>query len=342
MTKPEPLTPLPRGLQLLQEPELLDPHTRKLVSLAIILAWYACNIGVLLLNKRFLSIGSFRFPIFLTLCHMIACFVLGIGFSTLNVTTTRRIRTLDQFKRVCALSALFCASVVLGNVSLKHTSISFNQMLGASTPLFTALFAALIMRRHEPTTTYLTLFPVTGGVLMSSWAEPVFDGFGCASCLGATACRAFKSVVQSVLLSNDGVANGGGGGRKLDAMSLLVYMSGVSVLILLPLCAVMEPGAIRGAVRLSRESPTFVCWLLANSCLAYGVNLANFLVTKYTSALTLQVLGNAKGIIAAIVSVWMFQNYVTPYGWLGYAITVMGVLAYSESKRGVRSAAATK
>ena len=41
-------------------------------------------------------------------------------------------------------------------------------------------------------------------------------------------------------------------------------------------------------------TPSMMAMLLLNGCAAYLVNLSNFLVTKYTSALTLQVLGNAK------------------------------------------------
>jgi hypothetical protein len=76
--------------------------------------------------------------------------------------------------------------------------------------------------------------------------------------------------------------------------------------------------------------PGFFWTLLINSCMAYAVNLTNFLVTKYTSALTLQVLGNMKGVIAAGISIAMFKNPVTAKGMIGYAITVGGVLAYSE------------
>ncbi len=98
---------------------------------------------------------------------------------------------------------------------------------------------------------------------------------------------------------------------------------------------------------------SFYLWLAANSALAYAVNLTNFMVTKYTSALTLQVgkvcvaildelptnefnfvlaqvLGNAKGVIAAIVSVMVFANPVTWRGTLGYAITIFGVVLYSQ------------
>jgi hypothetical protein len=40
---------------------------------------------------------------------------------------------------------------------------------------------------------------------------------------------------------------------------------------------------------LIHNRPGFMWSLLVNSCIAYLVNLTNFLVTKYTSALTLQV-----------------------------------------------------
>lgn len=79
------------------------------------------------------------------------------------------------------------------------------------------------------------------------------------------------------------------------------------------------------------QCPTgFVMLLTLNVFLAYFVNLANFLVTRHTSALTLQVLGNAKGVIAAGVSVLLFKNQLTSLGVLGYGITVCGVFAYSE------------
>lgn len=79
--------------------------------------------------------------------------------------------------------------------------------------------------------------------------------------------------------------------------------------------------------------PMFFYSLLINALMAYATNLLNFLVTKYTSALTLQVIGNAKGVIAAVVSVMVFHNPVTYKGIVGYAITVSGVFLYSESKR---------
>jgi hypothetical protein len=40
-------------------------------TLSVIAAWYFSNIGVILLNKYLLSIYGFRYPIFLTMMHMV-------------------------------------------------------------------------------------------------------------------------------------------------------------------------------------------------------------------------------------------------------------------------------
>ncbi len=187
---------------------------------------------------------------------------------------------------------------------------------------------------QEAPLTYYSLIPIVLGVVVASGGEPSFNVLGFVCCLAATALRALKSVLQSILMTDPA--------EKLDPMSLLVYMSGASICLLLPMAAVMEPAAFSRMHTLVTTSPNFVYWLVGNSSLAYLVNLTNFLVTKYTSALTLQVLGNAKGVVAAVVSVLIFKNAVTWTGCIGYAITVGGVFLYSESKRRAKAARAAE
>ena len=121
--------------------------------------------------------------------------------------------------------------------------------------------------------------------------------------------------------------------EKLNSMDLLRYMAPVAVVLLVPATLVLEPEAIGAAARLAREDPSFVWMLLGNSSLAYLVNLTNFLVTKHTSPLTLQVLGNAKGAVAVVVSILIFRNPVTVMGMLGYGVTIVGVVLYGEAKK---------
>jgi len=171
----------------------------------------------------------------------------------------------------------------------------------------------------------------------------------------------------------------------MDSMDLLRYMAPVAVLLLVPATLAMERDAFGVVADLARVDPSFLWILLCNSCLAYFVNLTNFLVTKHTSALTLQVnffiiqahrmlrwlhckpmlptsscssssccchlchcvvlmpssfaplslqvLGNAKGAVAVVVSILIFRNPVTVVGMLGYGVTVAGVVLYGEAKK---------
>ena len=131
-------------------------------------------------------------------------------------------------------------------------------------------------------------------------------------------------VVQALLLDD---------GEKLSSMSLLAHMAPLSAAMLIPLTAIYEPSSAAAARQLTSSSGEFATLLAANCFLAFFVNLTNFLVTKVCGALSLQVLGNAKGVIAAIISVFIFHNPVTFLGWLGYGITMVGVVAYSESRK---------
>merc|ERR1712107_107550 len=64
-----------------------------------------------------------------------------------------------------------------------------------------------------------------------------------------------------------------------------------------------------------------------NACL---LNVSNFLVTSYTSALTLQVLGNVKSCMSIGISVLIFRNYMSWAQAFGVAICLCGVWLYNK------------
>ncbi|XP_047095680.1 probable sugar phosphate/phosphate translocator At3g11320 [Lolium rigidum] len=297
----------------------------RLRTAGLVAAWYATNIGVLLLNKFLLSVYGFRYPVFLTACHMSACALLSSLLSAATSSPPRKPLSRGQAARVAVLGAVFCGSVVAGNVSLRYLPVSFNQAVGATTPFFTALIAYAIAARREAGATYAALVPVVAGVVIATGGEPSFHLFGFVMCVGATAGRALKTVLQGILLSSEE--------EKLNSMDLLRYMAPVAVVLLVPATLIMEPDALSAAAALARADPSFVWMLLLNSSLAYLVNLTNFLVTKHTSPLTLQVLGNAKGAVAVVVSILIFRNPVTVMGMLGYGVTILGVVLYGEAKK---------
>lgn len=72
-------------------------------------------------------------------------------------------------------------------------------------------------------------------------------------------------------------------------MNLLLYMSPIAIVVLLPAALIMEPDVMEVTISLALKHRFMWLLLLINSTMAYAANLTNFLVTKNTSALTLQV-----------------------------------------------------
>jgi hypothetical protein len=72
-------------------------------------------------------------------------------------------------------------------------------------------------------------------------------------------------------------------------MNLLLYMAPIAVLVLMPATLWLEPNVLGLTIKQARVDPGILLLLFVNSSMAYFVNLTNFLVTKHTSALTLQV-----------------------------------------------------
>jgi drug/metabolite transporter (DMT)-like permease len=255
---------------------------------------------------------------------MLACSIMSYALAISNTVTLQPVKSRRQFYKIATLALIFCVAVVLGNVSLKFIPVSFNQAIGATTPAFTAVMAAVMLGHRETKAVYLSLVPVVIGIVIASGAEPMFNLVGFLAALTATAGRALKSVLQGLMLSDSS--------EKMDSLSLLLYMAPVATAALVPITLYFEPTALANALVLG-QAGGFWPLLLFNAVLAYFVNLTNFLVTKYTSALTLQVLGNAKGVVAVIASVLCFRNPVTFYTVLGYTVTVGGVILYSHAKR---------
>lgn len=303
-----------------------------ILTAAIIAAWYFSNIGVLLLNKYLLSFHGFRYPIFLTMLHMLSCAAYSLfAIKWLEIVPFQQIHSRRQFFKILALSIIFCFSVVCGNTSLRYLPVSFNQAIGATTPFFTAIFAFVITCKKESAQVYLALLPVVLGIVLASNSEPLFHFFGFLMCIGSTAGRALKSVVQGLLLTSEA--------ERLHSMNLLLYMAPMAAVILLPFTLYIEGNVLAVTVEKARGDGFMVFLLVANATVAYLVNLTNFLVTKHTSALTLQVLGNAKAAVAAVVSVLIFRNPVTVMGMTGFAVTIMGVVLYSEARKRAKATA---
>ena len=103
-------------------------HRAKFMTAIIVLAWFCSNIGLLLMNKYLLSNYGFKQPVFLTLCHMLACVILSTAFSTTRHVPRKNIQSRRQLMKISVLAIVFAMTVVLGNISLRFIPVSFSQV----------------------------------------------------------------------------------------------------------------------------------------------------------------------------------------------------------------------
>ncbi|CAE8689113.1 unnamed protein product [Polarella glacialis] len=180
----------------------------KTKTVAVVLAWFALNIAMGSSTKWIFVSGEiciedqgckfYKFPITITVIHMLFSWALcriqifwfrgGIKGGGLSFE--------KQLREIAPLSLCFALSVAMGNLSLKYIYPSFNQMLGAMSPLITVILAVVMERKSFPMRTWMSMPVICLGLGVCSAKELNFHALGTFYACGATVLRALKSIIQ--------------------------------------------------------------------------------------------------------------------------------------------------
>jgi len=309
----------------------------------VVLAWFVLNISIGNITKWTYLYGQickedgvckgYRYPLTMTVVHMIFSWTLCLIYLKCIKGQDKFLTFEKQVKKVVPLALCFSVSVAFGNMSLKYIFPSFNQMLGAMAPIITVIMSMGLLGKRYNLWTWISMPVICGGLILCSAEELNFEWHGAVFCLGATILRSLKSIIQGKLLVDPS--------EKMDSVTLLFYMAPYAGFFLL-----IGAIAIEGTEPLTifftgrPQGVPKVLLLLGlgglNACL---LNIANFLVTAYTSAVTLQVLGNVKSCLSIAVSIVIFRNAFKVEQGVGIAICMFGVWVY-DKKGGTRQVSA--
>ena len=300
-----------------KEDKIAAESSSSLHSTAIVLAWFALNIAINNLNKWIFAHYAFRYSALLTAFHMLACYVLSAVTLRLRPEPTRLPLSQCARNSISQLSLVFVVSVCCGNAALQYIHISFSQAIGATAPLWTVVLSVVLLRKSYALRVWASLALICLGMVLTIRGEMNFDWIGFGLVLSATLTRALKSIMQGLLLSSPE--------ERLDSIELLYYMAPRSAACLGIWVLLRERDFLADAVLL--DSGLWVC-LLASSLVSFFLNVAQFLVTTATSAVTLQVLGNIKVVLLIVVSTAIFGNEVSLQAACGCAACLAGAVLY--------------
>ncbi|KAI5286450.1 hypothetical protein KEM54_006780 [Ascosphaera aggregata] len=315
------------GSQRLPSPATSAKDTSKpaLHPALYVISWIAMSSSVILFNKYLLDAKKKLFPIFLTSWHL--------GFASIMTQLLARTTTLlDGRKRVkmtgrmylraiVPIGFFFSLSLICGNKTYMYLSVSFIQMLKASSAIATTPVAVLL------TTWALGLAPanlrillnvsiIVAGVIIASIGEIHFVLIGFIYQIGGICFEATRLVMVQRLLSSPEY--------KLDPLVSLYYFA--------PICAILN-----GLVAMVVEMPDMsfehfqkvgAATLLLNAVVAFLLNVTVVFLIGKTSSLVLTLCGVLKDVLLVTLSCVVFGSPVTPLQIFGYTIALGGLVTY--------------
>lgn len=253
----------------------------------------ANNVGVTLLNKAAFATVDFHYPYFLSFIHMV-CNSVGSQIVFLSLEQDHKKGQTGIFQRllgnierkeldasgkrsILAFSVIFSLNIAIGNVSLRHVSVNFNQVMRSLVPAITIMMG-LCLRKPISSNRILAVVPVIIGVAMAVWGDMTYTALGFFYTCVCVILAALKVVASGEMLT---------GSLKMHPVDLLGHMAPLALL----QCVVLsyltgEINSIASRPELYMDFyPMFV--VVLSGILSFSLNISSLMANKLTSPLTL-------------------------------------------------------
>ena len=301
----------------------MTPLLSNLLAAYLIGQWIWLSSSLILFNQNLIT-GGFGHPITVVIFHMLfgACASAlwrALGWETVPVIGFRQ--WLCGFLPV---GVCFAGSLALSNMAYAYISVAYIQMIKAFTPVIVLLlsFCFGIERPSLRLAGYIVL--ISAGVITSCAAQVETSVAGTLLQIAALVCEGLRLCLINILLTSKGL--------KLSAIGNMFYIAPTCFVCLLGPWALFEAPFVM-ADNFAAVRRTGGLMLLANSSIAFLLNLATLALIRHTSALTLNVAGVVKDLLLIAWSVLVHGAIVSRVQYVGYAIAFCGVTGYTAYKR---------
>uniref|UniRef100_A0A8B9PA00 Solute carrier family 35 member C2 n=1 Tax=Apteryx owenii TaxID=8824 RepID=A0A8B9PA00_APTOW len=270
---------------------------------------------------------SFRFPLFMTLLHLLVIFGLSALARALARCCTGRPRAelswSDYLRRAAPTALSTSLDIGLSNWSFLYVTVSLYTMTKSSAVLFILLFSLLFKLEEVRVALVLVVLLIAGGLFMFTYKSTQFNTQGfmlvlCASFLGGIRWTLTQILMQKAEL---GLQN------PIDTM---FHLQPLMFLGLFPLFAVFEGLPLSVSEKLFRFHEAGVLFsligkLFLGGILAFGLGFSEFLLVSRTSSLTLSIAGIFKEICILLLATRVLGDHLSLLNWLGFAVCLSGI-----------------
>ncbi|EEP79225.1 phosphate-phosphoenolpyruvate translocator [Uncinocarpus reesii 1704] len=256
-----------------------------------------------------------------------------------------RYPSIEVLSTALPLALFQLAGHILSAMATSQIPVSLVHTIKGLSPLFTVLAYRFLFRIRYARATYLSLVPLTLGVMLacsSSFSTNLF-GILCAFC------AALVFVSQNIFskkLFNEAARIEAEGqtltGRKLDKLNLLCYCSGLAFILTAPIwffsegyplfMDLLQDGAIDLTERKgSLDHGPLTLEFIFNGLSHFAQNILAFVLLSMISPVSYSVASLIKRVFVVVVAIVWFGNATTPIQALGIGLTFVGLYLYDRT-----------
>ncbi|KAJ3175765.1 suppressor of loss of ypt1 [Geranomyces variabilis] len=316
--------------------------------------WYSSSALTNTTGKQILN--QFKYPVTLTYVQFGFVAALCIAASAANVVPNRvRRPSWAIISVVWPMAGFQIAGHVFSSFAIVRVPVSFAHTIKALSPLFTVVLYRLYYGLNYAPKVYLSLLPLTFGVMLVCLSELKFNTVGFVCALIST----LIFVIQNMFTKNLFVASSDSNSSasashspspasslstsasdqpiSLDKMNLLFYSSGLAFLGMGPLWAYSDARALFSFDPSDTQLHQLVILFLLNGLSHFFQNVLAFHLLSLVSPVTYSVASLIKRIVVICASIVWFGQAVDARQGFGIAMTFFGLWVYQGAKRDVET-----
>lgn len=199
---------------------------------------------------------------------------------------------------------------------------------------------AILFRVKYSAPTYMSLLPLTFGVMLAISFDLRANAVGFLCALGSTIVFVSQNIFSKKLLPKESGSNANvtslDAPVKLDKLNLLLYSSGLAFVLMIPIWLYTDGSSL--LTRLSHPpanaapTSTLVIFFILNGSVHFAQNLLAFSILARTSPVTYSIASLIKRIAVICMAIIWFGQAVYPVQAVGICLTFFGLWMYNRSK----------
>jgi len=251
----------------------------------------------------------------------------------------------DIIMATLPLTAFQIGGHILNSDAMSRIPVSLVHTIKGLSPLMTVFAYRAFLQIRYSTPTYLSLIPLTLGVILACSASFKGNLVGLTYAFGSAILFVTQNIVSKTIFNEAAKAEADGtpiGRRKPDKLNLLCYSSAMALLITFPIWLWSEGLSIAadyfhdGSIDLRQKPGSLDHGALAaefvfNGTFHFGQSLVAFVLLGMVSPVTYSVASLIKRVVVIMFAIVWFGNPMTTVQGLGFGLTFVGLYLYDRT-----------